>query len=306
MPGQLRRADPAHHNVRGDEQPALGHHGQADGPADAGDLPHRLPVRAPEPLEQVVFARDGHPGRIGDQGGQLDDLDDDAGDGRAAHAQLGRAQVAKDQHPVQRQVQRQTGQRHPHHHLRPLQRGQIGGQRQLAQHHRQPPARDAQVILRQRRHGGRLAQGQQDRFGPPHQRHDRQRESRRQPQRHAGTAADLGLSAGGDMGGDQAQDADAESHAQKEQDVEEAGGDDQGGQRLDPVPADHHRVAHADGHARQMAADQRQAQRQGRKNMGAVLRVHAPAISARAKRGKGPHCTSCRNPDACRPPVHLR
>ena len=86
--------------------------------------------------------------------------------------------------------------------------------------------------------------------------------------------------------------------------------DDQRGQRLDPVPADHDRVAHADGHAAQdgcrSAAGQATASQGyggGNVHRASALPISAPHAQAGQQRSFAPPANARRAPLAARPAI---
>ena len=191
--GELCRADPPHHQRRGLEKPAFSQPRQPHRPAQPEHRPKARPIGAPKALEQAILRQCGQKGRIEHNQPQRHDLHRHSRNGRACHPQLGRAQIAKDQGPVQQHIQRHRRHRDPQHDLRPLQCREIAFQH----HHQKCGAHakpgDAQIFLCQRRDILGLPQRQKDRARPPEHRIGQDREQDRQPQPHPRHPAHLPL-----------------------------------------------------------------------------------------------------------------
>ena len=290
MGSELGGADPAHHQRRGLEEPAFGQPRQAHRPPQPEHCAKPRPIGPPKTLEETVFRQCGQKGGVKHNQPQRHDLHRHGGNGRARDAQLGRAQIAKDQGPVQQHIQRHRRHRDPQHDLRALQGREIA-----FQHHHQKRGAHAkpgnpQVLLRQCRDLFLLAQGQENGPRPPEHRIGQRRKQDRQPQPHPRHTAHLPLIALGIRGGDHRHHRLGETRPQNE-DREKAGrAQDPRRQGQNPIPAQHDRVGQMQDKLRHMTADQGQTQGKGcarMKEIGGNL-VHLPDLSAEPPPGKHP------------------
>ena len=262
MRRKLARADPTHHQRRCLEQPALGQTCQPDRQAQPENLRISRPVGPPDPLKQRKPAQRRLPCRVDGKGSEGKPLHAKRRNRRAAHPQFRRAELAEDQHPVHRGIDRHPRQRDPQDHLRALVRGQVAFQHHHKKRGHHPPTGDTKIILRKRRDVILLPCGQQQRTRPPHHRHAQDAELHRQPQPHAGVAAHLRIVLGPKCRRHHAHHADAKARAKDEHDEKHRRAEHYGGKLGHAIPTKHHGVRDMQRHLRQMRADQRQAKTQ--------------------------------------------
>jgi hypothetical protein len=112
-----------------------------------------------------------------------------------------------------------------------------------------------------------------DRLGQKEDRQDQRRVADRQPHPHAGGAAHLGLLAGGGGGGDHRHHRVGVARAEGEEGKEHLRAQRAGGKVDHPVPAQHDRVGHVQRELRQVAANERQAQRQQGAGIGTEAKI---------------------------------
>ena len=203
-----------------------------------------------------------------------DPLHHQRGQSRAAHAQLWRAPMAENQHPAQGQVDQHRPQRNPKHHLRPPQGRKIGFERHHQKRRRHSRPGDAQKVLRQLGHLGLLPQGQKPSARCPKHRIAHKTKAQRQPKRHAGIAAHLGLIplAYGDC--HQGHQGLGKARPKDENDKKARSCQSDRSKFRHAVAPHQHRVSDMQQHPCQMRAHQRQPQRQDRAGMGKIRFDH--------------------------------
>ena len=97
VPGQFRRAEPAHQECGGAENPRLGGDGERNRRADREQLAHPQPVGRPQPAEDVIAVQPPvHPDRE-DIAAEREEGGDDRRHRRAAQTHCGRTQLAEDE-----------------------------------------------------------------------------------------------------------------------------------------------------------------------------------------------------------------
>ena len=268
MRHQRQLSQPAHQHRGGGEQANLGHQGQTDRPAEAENLPQALAVALPQALEQGLFGQGALD--VDHQEDQREDMHQERGQRRAANAHLREAPGAEDQRVVGDGVDHDRNQHDAQHHVCPLQRCEVAFQHHRAQGGEDAPGQDVQILARQGRKGGRLAEGQEDGLRRQQDRQDDHPGERRQPERHPRQAPRLGGVALALGGGNQRRKRRGKPAAGQEQHGEQGHGQRFGGQGGGIVPAQHGRIDQRQRHLRQLAARQGQAQDQDRPQVPAI------------------------------------
>ena len=184
---QRNGAEPPHHHGRGGKEPGFAQHCQANGPAQPRNAPQHLPIRAPEADKELVLRHDEQD--IDDEAHHGGGLRDNRGDGRPHDPHLWRAPVAEDQRIVDQRVQHRCRHSDPEHHLRAFQRREVVFQHHHNDRGEHAPACNLEIGRPIARHILRLPQQAQDGLRKDHQRHRQHRIAKRQPQPHAGCAA---------------------------------------------------------------------------------------------------------------------
>ena len=189
MRGERRRADPAHQLRGGGEHAVFQQERARHRRADDDQLPHEMPIRAPEAPEHAVFAertaRIAHPDRRNAHA----DIDDRRRKPGAEQIEPRQAERAVDQRIGEQRIRRNRRERDPQSGLGPVHRAH-----EIAQRHEEPARHDAprhaeEIALRKFGVLPRLPEREQQLAAP--ELHDRQRhaENDRRPQADAQRAA---------------------------------------------------------------------------------------------------------------------
>mmetsp|Transcript_24122 Transcript_24122/g.44791 ORF Transcript_24122/g.44791 Transcript_24122/m.44791 type:complete len:305 (+) Transcript_24122:652-1566(+) len=256
MGRQRHSAQPSHHERGRRKKRHFAQRGQPNGPAQPEHPTQHLEIRTPQPVEDAVLWQ--HPQRVDHHAHKHDQLRDVRRPGAPRNPHLGRAPIAKDKSVIGKAIGNRAHKGHPKHNLCAFQRRQIAFEGHHDQCRNNPPARDGQIGRPIPRHLLSLAQSQQNRFRPDHQRHGKRGIAHAQPQPHARGAPQTDLVPFGVIGRNHRHDRPGKTRSHQKNHKEQRARHGLRRQLLHSVPAQHDGVRHADRHLPQMSADQRQ------------------------------------------------
>jgi hypothetical protein len=190
------------------------------------------------------------------------------GDPRADEAQRRHAEMAVDQHPVERGIGRHTQHQHNHHAARAFYGRKQAAQHREQQESRRAPAHGAQEttdLMRQRR---RIADQVEKPVGGQHRRDHRHRKQHREDQPAARDAAGRHRLAGADRIGGERRHRGQHAEADDDAGEIEPAAQCHRRQRHRAKLADHDGIGHRHRHLRQVRRRQRHSERQGRAGFG--------------------------------------